>query len=46
MPFSGYPDFDACVQDQMKKHKGEKGFKKENAQRICGFIQARAEAKR
>ena len=43
MPFGGYKDFNACVLDQMKKHKGEKGFTKENARRICGAIQSRVE---
>ena len=44
-PFANYPDFKSCVSDQMRKHKGMKGFKIENARRICGAIQARVEGK-
>jgi len=46
MPFAGYKNFEECVRDQMNKHKGQKGFKIENARRICGFIQARVEGKK
>jgi len=41
----GYESFTACVKDQMNKHKGEKGFTLENARKICGFLQAKAEKK-
>lgn len=34
-----YPSFQACVNDQMRKHKGQKGFTIDNARRICGFLQ-------
>ncbi|MHA2202177.1 MAG: hypothetical protein ACW991_00675 [Candidatus Hodarchaeales archaeon] len=43
MPFAGFATFDACTKAQMNRHKGEKGFTMENARRICGFLQARAE---
>lgn len=39
MPIGNYPDWDSCVKDQMRKHKGEKGFTIENARRICGFLE-------
>ena len=45
MPMGQYKDFAECTSDQMKKHSGEKGFKMENAQRICGFIKAKTESK-
>ena len=41
MPFGPYANFAACVSDQMNKHKGEKGFKIDNARRICGAIEKR-----
>jgi hypothetical protein len=41
MPFAGYPDFAACVADQMKK-----GYSKGAAQKICGYLEAKAEDKR
>ncbi len=43
MPFMGYETFQICVSDQMKKHAGQKGFKEENARKICGYLQAKAE---
>ena len=43
IPFAGYKDFNACVIDQMKRHKNEKGFKIENARKICGAIQSKVE---
>jgi len=46
VPFGPYKDFSHCVQEQMRKHKGEKGFTLENARKICGFIQARVEEKK
>ena len=45
IPFSGYPTFAACVSDQMRKHKGEKGFTIDNARRICGFLEKRSKQK-
>jgi hypothetical protein len=44
-PFGGFRDFDFCVSEQMRKHKGEKGFTIENARKICGFIKAKTEHK-
>ena len=38
MPFAGYQNFDACVDDQRAKGKGE-----DAARRICGALQARVE---
>ena len=43
MPFGPYADFESCQKDQMKKHKGEKGFTKENASAICGFLKHKLE---
>ena len=40
-----YANFDACLIDQMRKHKGDKNFKIENARKICGFIKAKTEKK-
>jgi len=45
MPMGPYPDFQSCLDDQMRKHKGMKGFTIENARRICGAIKARTEGK-
>ena len=45
MPFAGYKDFDDCVKEHMRRHKGDKGFTLENARRMCGAIQARTEKK-
>lgn len=45
MPFAGYENFNACVKDQLNKHKGQEGFKIENAKSICGALQARTEKK-
>lgn len=45
MPFAGYPDFQSCLNDQMRKNKGKKGFTIDNARRICGFLQKRSEQK-
>lgn len=43
IPFAGFKDFQDCVNKQMARHRDEKGFKVENARRICGAIQARVE---
>jgi hypothetical protein len=37
LPFGKYPDFDACVSDQMKEHD------EEEAKRICGALQQQLE---
>lgn len=42
-PFAKWANFDQCVLEQMKKHKGEKGFTMENAQAICGAIKKKVE---
>ena len=34
MPIGDYPDFKACVADQVKKCKS-----KESAQKICGYLE-------
>lgn len=38
MPFAGYKDFDACVNDHIKK-----GKNRTSATNICGYLQAVAE---
>jgi len=39
MPFAGFPTFDACEREMLKKHD------KESAQKICGYLQAKHEKK-
>jgi hypothetical protein len=41
MPFSGYEDFAACVTDQKKK-----GHTEEEARKICGYLQDKAEKRK
>ena len=41
MPFAGYADFNECIIDQINK-----GHTQEEAQRICGYLQAKAEKKK
>lgn len=38
MPFAGFPDFDACLQEQ-----ADRGHDEESARRICGSLQAETE---
>ena len=43
MPMGPYKDFADCVNKQMAKHKGEKGFTVENARAVCGAIKKKIE---